>query len=181
MLLQRQHHSTGCAAIVLLVAVLCQPATLAAQDAQRPSFVVDLAKSVAFDPTTYAPGVLSHHAAVRDWDTSQPLFRHGYLELNPRFTVSGLPEDVPVSYDAGRRIILKDALMRIQVSAIHNVTSRSLERVLLERHPERRKLIRILGWIERTAFASYVAYELSVHHYRQARENERLASANGFR
>jgi hypothetical protein len=181
MLSQRQQHTTGLATIVLLLAALCQPATLAAQDEQRPSFLVDLAKSVTFDPTTYAPGIISYHAAMRDWDTSQPLFRHGYLELNPRFTVSGLRADAPVSYDAGRRIILKDALVRIQVSAIHNVTSRSLERFLLERYPERRKLIRILGWIERTAFASYMAYELSVHHHRQARENERLATANGFR
>jgi hypothetical protein len=166
---------------VVLFAALCAPASLAAQDEERSSLLVDLAKSVTFDPTTYAPAVIAYDAAMRDWDTSQPLFRHGYLEVNPRFTVSGRGFDVPVSYEAGRRRILWDAIARVQLSAIHNATARSLERILIERYPERRKLIRVLGWIERSAFASYMAYELSIHHHRQARENERLARERGFR
>jgi hypothetical protein len=32
------------------------------------------------------------------------------MELNPRFTISGLPNDVPVSYSEGRRRILSDAV-----------------------------------------------------------------------
>jgi hypothetical protein len=153
----------------------------AAQEERDSPFVATLAKQIVFDPTTYAPALIAYDATMRDWKTSQPFFQNGYLERNPRFTLSGLPNDQPLSYDAGRRVILKDALVHLQLSAVHNVTSRSLERMLLGRFPEKRKLIRVLGWVERTVFASYLAYELSHKHYRQASDNERLAREYGFR
>jgi hypothetical protein len=171
---RRSRIQTGLVAL-LVVAVLSWPSTLAAQDERRSPFLVDLAKEVAFDPTTYAPTIIAYDAATRDWNSSQIFFQHGYLERNPKFTLSGLPNDVPLSYDAGRRVILKDAFVHLQVSAIHNATTRVLERMLSEQFPERRKLIRVLGWIERSVFASYLAYELSHRHYEQASTNKRVA------
>lgn len=166
--------------MLLVIASLCLPSTLAAQDEERSPFLVDLAKGIVFDPTTYAPAVIAYDGRMRDWHSSQVFFQNGYLERNPKFTATGLPYDTPLSYNAGRQVILKDALVHLQVSAIHNATSRTLERVLMERFPEKRKLIRVLGWVERSAFASYLSYQLSHQHYRQARENERLARRYGW-
>lgn len=172
--------SRACRAGLVLLVTATLPATLAAQDEQRSSFLASLAREVAFDPTTYAPAAIAYDGRMRDWKTSQPFFQHGYLEKNPLFTVSGLPNDTPLGYEAGRRVILKEALVHLQVSAVHNFTSRTVERMLLERFPEKRTFIRVLGWIERTAFASYLAYELSHRHYQQARENQRLAASYGW-
>jgi len=166
--------------MLLVIASLCLPSTLSAQDDRRPSFLAELARGVAFDPTTYAPAIITYDARMRDWKTSQIFFQHGYLERNPKFTATGLPYDTPLTYEAGREVILRDAVVHLQVSAIHNAGTRSLERVLIERHPDKRTLIRVLGWIERTAFASYLAYQLSHQHYRQARENQRLAVTLGW-
>ncbi len=169
-------------AIVVLfaIAAVCLPAPLAAQDDQRSSFLADVAKGIAFDPTTYAPAIVAYDGRMRDWRTSQPFFERGYLERNPKFTATGFSYDTPLSYEDGRRVILKDALIHLQVSAVHNATSRTLEYMLIDRFPEKRKLIRVLGWIERSAFASYLGYELSHRHYQQARENERLARMYGW-
>ena len=60
-------------------------------------------------------------------------------------------------------------------SVVNNAVSASLERALINRAPGHRKLIRTLGWIERTAFASYWSYRLSVRHLEQWRLNQRLA------
>ncbi len=159
---------------LLAIAVLSFPSTLSAQDEQRSPFLLDLAKEVIFDPTTYAPTIIAYDATMRDWNSSQIFFENGYLERNPKFTVSGRPNDVPMSYDAGRRVILKDAFIHMQVSGIHNATTRIFERMLMERYPENRKLIRVLGWVERSVFASYLAYQLSHKHYEQAGANKRV-------
>lgn len=142
---------------------------------RRTPILVGLATQILFDPTTYAPTIIAYDAASRDWASSQVFFQHGYLERNPKFTASGLPTDLPLGYEAGRRVILKDALVHLQVSAVHNAASRSFEWMLIDRFPERRTLVRIVGWIERSVFASYLTYELSSQHYRQAGENARLA------
>jgi hypothetical protein len=167
--------------VSIVVVSLCVPSRAAAQEEQRSPFLATLAKQIVFDPTTYAPTLIAYDATMRDWKTSQAFFQNGYLERNPRFTLSGLPNDRPLSYQAGRRVILKDAFIHLQLSTVHNATSRSLERMLMGRFPEKRTLISVLGWIERTVFASYLAYELSHQHYRQASENERLAREYGFR
>ena len=44
---------------------------------------------VAKDPTTYALPPIVYTAHRLDWDSSQKLFAHGYLEANPKFTLTG--------------------------------------------------------------------------------------------
>ena len=108
-------------------------------------------------------------------------FQHGQLERNPQFTVSGFPDDVPISYAAGKRVIFRNSLEDLGASLINNVAARIVERTLVQRHPRREKLIRTLGWIERISFAVSLASVQSANHFRQWRENERLARDIGYR
>src|SRR5687767_886851 len=89
---------------VMVAALLFGPAVARAQDGNRP-LVWDVAKKVLVDPTTYAPAVISFAAMRWDWRTSQVLFDRGWIEGNPQFTVSGRPNDVPMSYAEGNRLI----------------------------------------------------------------------------
>jgi hypothetical protein len=86
-----------------------------------------------------------------------------------------------MSYATGRNRILSDALINLQISAVNNVAGLVFERMLTNRFPEHRKLVRTLGWIERLSFASYMSYRLSDAHYRQASENIARAQQLGFR
>ena len=165
----------------LAIAVVLMPAFASAQDSNDGSVVGSIFKRVVFDPTTYAPAVIAYDGTMRDWNTSQPFFRHGYYERNERFTLSGLPNDRPVSYEVGRRLILNDAFVTLEMSLINNVSSQIFERVLIDRFPQRRKLVRTFGWIERGAFASFMAYHLSSQHYRQASVNQMSAQQMGFK
>jgi hypothetical protein len=63
------------------------------------------------------------------------------------------------------------------MSLINNVSSQIFERVLIDRFPERRKLAR-RSRIERSAFASFMAYHLSAQHYQQAAANQ-VRAADG--
>jgi hypothetical protein len=56
---------------------------------------------------------------------------------------------------------------------VNNVSERVLERLLMRRYPSHRRLLRTIGWIERSALASYWSYRLSAAHFRQWHENER--------
>jgi hypothetical protein len=171
--------STPCAGLVALILLL--PLRASAQDPDQPSFLGDTFKRLILDPTTYAPAAIAYDSTMRDWNTSQPFFRNGYFEGNERFTVSGLPNDRPMSYDAGRQRILSDAFVNLQMSLANNAADQVFERVLLDRFPTHRKLVRTLGWIERSTFASYLSYRLSVMHYRQAAANQAYAQQMGFR
>ncbi len=151
------------------------------QSADQSSFAGDVIKRVVFDPTTYAPAALGYVATMRDWNSSQPFFNNGWLERNPQFTVSGLPNDRPVSYAQGRNQILRDAFANMQMSLVNNATNAVIERVLIAQHPDHRRLWRSLGWVERIAFSSYLSYQLSADHFRQAAENERQARTMGLR
>ena len=155
------------------------PLPVAAQE--QPSPIADTVKRVVFDPTTYAPALIAYDATMRDWNTSQPSFRNGFVEHNERFTLTGRPNDVPVSYEVGRQRILSDALLNLQMSIVNNVADQLFERMLLARFPEHRKLVRTLGWIERGTFATYMSYQLSARHYRQAEANQLRAQQMGFR
>jgi hypothetical protein len=157
------------------------PAHTFAQDTEQPSFAVDVIKHVAFDPTTYAPAALGYISTVRDWNSSQPFFNAGWVERNPRFTISGFPNDRPIAYDEGRGLILRDALTNLQFSIVNNVTNRILERLLIEQHPEHRRLWKTLGWIERIGYGSYLSYQLSADHFQQALVNEQRARDLGYR
>ena len=76
---------------------LIAPSIASAQsETPQPPFVWSVAKSVLLDPTTYAPAALSYTALRMDWNSSQPLFRAGYVEQNHLFTVSGRSNDTPI-------------------------------------------------------------------------------------
>lgn len=169
------------AASTLFIALVLALTASTASAQEQPSFLGDTFKKVILDPTTYAPAVIGYDATMRDWNTSQPFFRRGYLERNERYTISGHPNDRPMSYADGRRQVLKDAVMNVEVSLAANIASRTFERVLLDRYPHRRKLVRAVGWVQRIALGSYLSYRLSEAHYRQAGENTRLAAQRGYR
>jgi hypothetical protein len=170
---------------VMAVTMLWAVPTVSAQTADQPqgaaAFLADLTKDVVFDPTTWAPASISFAATRLDWSSSQVFFRQGILERNPRFTINGASPGVPISYGDGNRKILGDTLAILQMSAINNVSTNLLERVLAKRYPDRRKLLRTLSWIERIAFASYWSHRLSAAHFEQWRTNERLAREYGYK
>lgn len=162
---------------VFIVAIVLglAPASALAQ-AERPHpFAWEVARATLIDPTTYAPAVISYAAIRHDWKTSQILFANGWLEQNPRFTVSGRPNEQPVTYDEGNRRIRVAALTILGYSAANNVGAAVIERVLVARYPHRKTLIRTLSWVERIAFASVLTYRNSADHLRQASTNRHLA------
>src|SRR5688572_25720627 len=167
---------------VFIVAMLVgfPPASALAQAEESRPFAWDVARATLIDPTTYAPALISYKAIQQDWKTSQVLFANGWFEHNPRFTVSGRPNDVPVSYDAGTRRIRRAALAVLQYSAANNVGTRVVERLVIARYPYRKTLIRTLSWVERIAFASVLTYRNSADHLRQASKNRHLAQEYGF-
>ena len=167
--------------VVVAALMILLPLRAFAQNPEQPSFLGDTLKRVVLDPTTYVPAAIAYDATLRDWNTSQPFFQNGYFEHNERFTLSGLPNDRPVSYGVGRQRIMWDAFMNLQMSLANNVADQVFERMLLDRFPTHRKLVRTLGWIERGAFASYMSYRLSAAHYRQAAANQAYAQQMGFK
>lgn len=84
---------------VLIVAMLLgvSPPSARAQANESRPFAWDVARAALSDPTTYVPALISYKAMQQDWKTSQVLFMNGWVEQNSRFTVSGRPNDVPVS------------------------------------------------------------------------------------
>lgn len=167
------------AAVATLVLLSMAPTPAHADD--WPSAAGSIFTQVVFDPTTFAPAITSYTAERLDWKSSQVFYQHGYLEHNPQFTVSGFADDVPISYAAGKRVILRNSLEDLGASLINNVVARIIERTLVQRHPRREKLIRTVGWIERISFAVSLASVQSANHFRQWRENERLARELGYR
>ena len=114
--------------LVLFVGfLLLSPLRVSAQDSEQSSFLADVFKRTVVDPTTYAPAIIAYHATSLDWKTSQPLFQNGFYEHNQRFTVSGFPNDVPLSYGVGNRKILSDALTNLGVSLVSNMASNMLK------------------------------------------------------
>jgi hypothetical protein len=166
---------------LLLSLCVLTPAVSSAQDRPRGNVVFDVAKAVVFDPTTYAPAALSYTSQRMDWKTSQTLFQQGWLEHNYRFTVSGRPDDAPISFEAGNRQITRMALLHLQESMVNNVSTHIFERVLADRYPAHRTLFRTLGWAERIAFASYVSYLASVNHFKQSQRNVEMARQHGYK
>jgi hypothetical protein len=141
----------------------------------------DVTKSVVLDPTTYAPATLAYTSMRLDWRSSQPLFQNGWVEQNRRFTISGRPNDTPISFADGNRKIRQMALLHLQESIINNASANLFERALTNKYPQHRKLFKILSWAERIAFASYVSYRASANHFRQAERNLALARQYGYR
>jgi hypothetical protein len=164
----------------LLLSFVMLSSAASAQEQPRSNVALDVAKAVVFDPTTYAPSILSYTSQRMDWKTSQPLFERGWLEHNERFTISGRPDDRPISFDAGNRQIMRTALLHLQESVVNNATTQIFERVLAEKYPNHRKLFKTLGWAERIGFASYVSYLASVDHFKQSQRNVELARQHGY-
>jgi hypothetical protein len=168
-----------CRGIAVALTILVAP-SVSAQDQDRASFVSDVVKKVILDPTTYAPAIVAWEATRLDWRSSQVFFQSGWFEHNPRFTASGRGDDTAMGYAAGNRRIFSDAVANLQLSLLNNVSERVMERLLMPRYPNHGKLLRTLGWIERSAMASYVSYLLSADHFRQWQDNERRAQQFGM-
>jgi hypothetical protein len=139
-----------------------------------PPLLVETVTRVAMDPTTYALPAIVYTAHRLDWDTSQKLFAYGYYEVNPQYTVSGRTADVPISFAAGKRKILRYSLSTIGNAIINNAACAVVERRLIERAPQRRKLIRALGWIERGLVTAYWSQRLTHNQVVQWRDNQRV-------
>jgi hypothetical protein len=167
------------AIVALLVMLASSP--VAAQPRETASVVTGVVRDVLLDPTTYAPAIISWSATRLDWQSSQVFFQNGAFEHNPNFTVSGVGDDTAVGYGTGNHQILMDAMANLQFSVVNNVSSRVVERVLLPRFPSHRRLVRTVGWIERSAMASYLTYQLSASHLRQWQENKAHAEQLGYR
>ena len=165
---------------LLIVVLSLVPWNASAQD-QGTSPIGRAIKATLLDPTTYPPAMVTYDGTMRDWKTSQTFFRNGFVEQNPRFTLSGRSGDKAVSYEAGRNQILRDSLSVLAVSAAHNFSTQLIEQALRDRYPEHRKIVTALGWIERSAVASLMSYELAGPHYRQWRQNQRLIGELGIR
>jgi hypothetical protein len=167
---------------VFVLSIICSaPCVASAQNESKPNIVLDVAKSVLFDPTTYTPAALSYTSQRMDWNTSQPLFNAGWVEHNARFTVSGRPDDRPISYGAGMGQIRRDALAHLQESVVNNVSAQIFERTLTQKYPQHRKLFKTLSWVERISFSAYVGYLASAEHFRQAQKNQQIAQQYGIR
>jgi hypothetical protein len=166
--------------LMLLSIMLLTPAVASAQAETDSNLFWEVTKAVVFDPTTYAPATLAYTSMKLDWDSSQTLFRNGWVEQNHRFTISGRPNDVPVSYAEGNSRIRRMALLHLQESLVNNVAANVFERVLAEKYPQHRKLFKVLSWAERVGFASYVSYLASANHFRQNERNLQLAIQFGY-
>ncbi len=167
--------------LLLLAMMILTPAIASAQSETDSNIFWDVTKAVIFDPTTYAPATLSYTSMKMDWNSSQTLFRNGWVEQNHRFTISGRPNDVPVSYGDGNKRIRHMALLHLQESIINNTATNLFERVLTDKYPQHRKLFKVLSWVERVAFASYVSYAASANHFKQTERNRQLAVQYGYR
>ena len=168
-----------CTTVAALVLLSLAPTSAHADD--WPSASWSIFTQVVSDPTTFAPAITSYTAERLDWKSSQLFFQQGYLEHNAQFTLSGYPDDVPISYSAGKQVILKNSLEDLGASLVNNVAARIVERTLVARHPKREKLIRTLGWVERISFAVSLASVQSANHFRQWRENATRARELGYR
>jgi len=167
--------------LLLLSMMILTPAIASAQTESDSNVVWDVTKAVLFDPTTYAPATLSYTSMKMDWDSSQTLFRNGWVEQNQRFTISGRPNALPVSYEEGNKRIGQMALLHLQESLVNNAAANIFERVLANKYPQHRKLFKVLSWTERIAFASYVSYMASANHFKQNERNRQLAIQFGYR
>ena len=99
--------------LMVLSMMILMPTLASAQGETDSNIFWDVTKAVVFDPTTYAPATLSYTSMKMDWESSQTLFRHGWVEQNHRFTVSGRPNDVPISFNDGNKKIRQMALLHL--------------------------------------------------------------------
>lgn len=179
-----QLRSRAVPAVAVAACVLFAPRACAAQDDAQadaaPSYAAQIVKRTLLEPATYAPAGFLYVSSRLDWSSSQPFFRKGSLENNARYTVSGLPVDVPMSDTSGKEQILRDALGVLPISIVNNALTVVAERTLIRVDPEHRRRWAVLAWIERMVFASALSYELSARHFQQWRQNNRAAATLGY-
>jgi hypothetical protein len=169
------------ALFVTLGAASAPAAAQTASTAEQPSLLGSTVKATLLDPTTYAPSAVLYSSMFLDWKSSQPFFANGFVEANPRYTTTGLAHSEPLSYGAGTRQILKDSLVVLPGMIANNALSHLMERRLIESHPEHRKLLRVLGVVQRVSLSALISYRLSSGHFQQWQKNQRLASQFGYR
>jgi len=168
--------------VLILASVALLWAPPASAQGQGPwTFTSSILKSVARDPATYAPGPLKYQAMRLDWDSSQIFFQHGFVERNPRYTASGLPNDVALSHAAGSRRLALDSAVVLGQAATVSLAERAAEGLLIRRFPQHRKVMLVAGRAVRILGASYLSYSTSMAHFQQWRRNERLARRLGFK
>lgn len=151
----------------LLLAVAAAPAHAQSVAEHSRSVVLDVLK----DPTTYAPAVATEIGKTLDWTSSQRFFAAGYLEDNPYYTISGQAHDRPVSRGTGHRINLGVSLHVLASSMVNNALAGVATRALTARWPQHRRLFRVVGIVERVAFAFGTGYVNSAKNFRQWRRN----------
>ena len=171
--------SRSLAGLACLTLTMAAPA--AAQEQRPRPVMASVARSVLRDPATYAPALAKLGAMQLDWNSSQIFFRHGFVERNARFTVSGHSNDTALSHGAGNRKILLDSLLVLARAAPANFAQRSLEQLLIRKYPNHRKALTIVGNVTRLTGGSYLTYATSFAHLQQWRRNERLARELGFK
>jgi len=144
-------------------------------------FLKDTAKDVVLDSTTYGPFGASWLSKQLDWNSSQVLFRNGYVEDNPDFTINGLSHDKPVGYWSGNARIVRVSLPVLQLSLVNNMLTSAIERMLIYHYPEHRKFIKALGWVEKIAVSGYISYKYSHGNFRQWQINKDKARQLGYK
>lgn len=165
---------------ILLAVILAAPPLAEAQNGIG-ELIKGVAKDVVLDPTTYGPFGASWLGKQLDWNSSQIFFEHGFVESNADFTVNGLPHDKPISHAAGNRKVILMSLPVLQLSLINNATTSAVERTWIRSYPNKKKLIKTIGWIERVAVASYLVHKYSDQNLRQWQRNKDLARELGYR
>lgn len=165
--------------IILLTAILAVPRDAMAQN-RVAGFVKDVAKDVLVDPTTYGPLGVSLLGKHLDWETSQIFFENGHGEMNPNYAVNG-PGSKAVSYTIGNRKLIVESLANFSLSVGNNAVISATERLLLNKYPKHRKLVKTIGWIEKVAVNGYIGYESSHLNFRQWRINEDRARQLGYK
>jgi hypothetical protein len=168
-------------AACLVALIVAAPRCTFAADETGISMSARVLKSTILDPTTYAPAIIFYDATTKDWNTSQPFFEAGYLEHNARFTLSGRPDDVPISFNDGQSKIMRDSLQLFALSAAHNAVSHAVVESLRVRYPHHAKLVSALGWVERVAVASLMTYRTAGPHYRQWQRNQEMLTTLGIK
>ncbi len=124
-----------------------------------------IAQSIIKDPTTYIPAGVGYVSTRLDWSSSEVFTSHGWLEKNPAFTKSGLPNDVALSQSDGNRKILSYTLQNLAQSAIANGVERVMvEKVLVPLNPSHEKALKRVGMGIRWGLCAYLTYTLSHDH-----------------
>ena len=131
----------------------------------------DTLKKSALDGMTYVTPALLAVSSFGDWNSSQRWFKAGYRETNYRLTISGKPNDIPVSYGEGRKIIIVDTIKIAGWSFAINAGSRGLERVLVRHFPDKKREVKIFTRVARTAASGYAAWYFSKDHFGKWIEN----------